>query len=140
MVKEHFDLYSGSNDNIYTIISIGDSDDEYVASKEAKQMISSLNQLNRNNNIVRLHRIKLKEGPTMNEMVKQIATLMKEVEVLLTEKGSMTVHYAQANEAVEATQSETYSNDQCFARTALLNGVISGVRHGHGHNQPQPSK
>ena len=92
-MKEHFDLYSGSNDNIYCIVSIGDSDDEYVASQEAKQMVSTLNRLNRSNNIVRLHRIKLKENPTINEMVNQITSLMKEVDVLLNERGSTSTQY-----------------------------------------------
>ena len=93
IVKSHFDLHSGSNDNIYCMVSIGDSDDEFVASQEAKQRIVTLNQLNRNNNVVRLHRIKLAEKPTINKMVNQNASLMKEVDVLLTEKGSMSIQY-----------------------------------------------
>ena len=75
-------------------MSIGDSDDEYVASQEAKQMVSTLNRLNRSNNIVRLHRIKLKENPTINEMVKQNTSLTKEADVLLSEKGSTSTQYA----------------------------------------------
>merc|ERR1719242_2295301 len=95
IVKEHFNLYSGSDNNIYSIISIGDSEDEYVASHEAKQMISTMNRLNRNNNIARLHRIKLKEEPTIAEMVNQVASLMKEADTLLDEPGSVTIRYLQ---------------------------------------------
>ena len=95
IVKEHFNLYSSSDNNIYCIISIGDSEDEFKASFEAKQMISTMNRLNRNNNVARLHRIKLKEEPTINEMVNQIASLMKEAEVLQKEKGSITIRYLQ---------------------------------------------
>ena len=95
IVKAHFNLYSSSDNNIYCIISIGDSEDEFKASFEAKQMISTMNRLNRNNNIARLHRIKLKEEPTINEMVNQIASLMKEAEVLQKEKGSITIRHLQ---------------------------------------------
>merc|ERR1719361_2932989 len=95
IVKEHFNLYSGSDNNIYSIISIGDSEDEYVASHEAKQMILTMNRLNRNNNIARLHRIKLKEEPTIAEMVNQVASLMKEADTLLDEPGSVTIRYLQ---------------------------------------------
>ena len=92
-MKDHFDLYSGSNDNIYCIVSIGDSDAEYTASQEAKQMVSTLNRLNRSNNIVRLHRIKLREQPSINEMVKQIKSLTKEADVMLNERGSTSTQY-----------------------------------------------
>merc|ERR1711920_200274 len=84
IVKDHFNLYSSSDHNIYTIISIGDSEDEYVASYEAKQMILTMNQLNRTQNNVRLHRVKLMEEPTVEEMLGQIALLMGETALLLT--------------------------------------------------------
>ncbi len=89
IVKKHFNLHSASNDNIYSIISIGDSEHEFKASLEAMQMILNHNQLNRNNNIVRLHRIKLQERPTINEMVNQTASLMKEADILAQEEGSI---------------------------------------------------
>ena len=92
-MKGHFDLHSGSNDNIYCIMAIGDSDDEFVVSQEAKQMIVTLNRLNHNNNLARLHRIKLAEKLTINKMATQNASLMKEVDVLLSEKGSMSIQY-----------------------------------------------
>jgi len=105
IVKEHFNLYSGSDNNIYCIISIGDSENEFMASYEAKQMIATMNRLNRNNNIARLHRIKLKEEPTMKEMVNQIASLMKEADTLHSEQGSITIRYLQERrgDKVEAT-------------------------------------
>ena len=146
VVKVHFDLYSGSNDNIYTIISIGDSDDEYTASHEAKQMITTMNRLNRNNNIVRCHRIKLKNQPTINEMVCQIASLMKEVEVLQNEKGSMTIHYenekynpqGNVGENAHENSTEKPGNSRCSKLTDSnsngVNRVIADVY------QPQPSK
>ena len=80
-------------------MSIGDSDAEYTASQEAKQMVATMNRLHRSNNLVRLHRIKLKEEPSINEMVNQIASLIKEADVLLTAKGSMSIEYAQKNVA-----------------------------------------
>ena len=94
-MKSHFDLKSPSNDNIYTIISIGDSNDEYTAAQEAKQMITTMNRLNRNNNIVRCHRIKLQDEPTIKVMMKQFASLMVDVEMLKTERGSMSIQYGQ---------------------------------------------
>ena len=94
IVKRHFDLYSSSNNNIYCIVSIGDSDDEFEASFEAKQMISTMNRLNRTNNIARLHRIKLKAEPTLKVMLNQIALLMEDSEVLKKEKGSIDIQYA----------------------------------------------
>ena len=87
-------MSSSSNDNIYTIISIGDSHDEYTAAEETKQMISTMNRLNRNNNIVRCHRIKLQDEPTIKVMMKQFASLMDDVEMLKTERGSMSIQYA----------------------------------------------
>jgi len=93
VVKHHFGLYSSRSNNIYCIISIGDSEDEFKASFEAKQMISTMNRLNRTNNIVRLHRIKLKPEPTVKVMLSQIALLMKESDVLKAGTGSITIQY-----------------------------------------------
>lgn len=113
VVKAHFDLYSGSNDNIYTIISIGDSDDEYTASHEAKQMITTMNRLNRNNNIVRCHRIKLKNQPTIKVMLKQIALLMVDAEMLKTERGSMSIQYGQEMDVKKADTKRSWKNPLC---------------------------
>merc|ERR1719361_593075 len=110
IVKEHFNLYSGSDNNIYCIISIGDSENEFTASYEAKQMINTMNRLNRNNNIARLHRVKLKEEPTIQEMVNQIESLMKEADVLQAEKGSVTIQYLQDTpDAVELSSESSGS-------------------------------
>lgn len=70
-------------------------------------MITTMNRLNRNNNIARLHRIKLKQEPTIDEMVKQIHSLMKEVDVLLTEKGSITIQYLQETDTVDGVETDT---------------------------------
>ena len=94
-MKKHFALNSSSNDNIYTIISIGDSHDEHTAAESAKQMIDTMNRLNRNNNIVRCHCIKLKDQPTIKMMMKQIELLMVDVEMLKTERGSISIQYAE---------------------------------------------
>jgi len=93
IVKNHFDLYSSSDDNIFCIVSIGDSDDEFKASLEGKQLINTMNRLNRTNNIARLHRIKLKAEPTLKVMMNQLALLRKESDVLRMETGSMTIQY-----------------------------------------------
>merc|ERR1719242_727256 len=111
IVKEHFNLYSGSDNNIYCIISIGDSENEFIASYEAKQMISTMNRLNRNNNIARLHRVKLKEEPTIQEMVNQIESLMKEADVLQAEKGSVTIQYVQEQDTPETVDAVELSSE-----------------------------
>ena len=95
IVRKHFDLNTSSNGNIYTIISIGDSNEEYSAAQEAEQMITTMNRLNRNNNIVRCHRIKLQDEPTIKVMMKQFASLMVDAEMLKTERGSMSIQYGQ---------------------------------------------
>ena len=82
IVKRHFNLFSSSDNNIYSTVSIGDSEDEFVASFETKRMLETQNKLNRNNNIVRLHRVKLKKHPRIEDILSQIAMLMVEAEPL----------------------------------------------------------
>jgi len=80
IIKRHFNLLSGTQDTIYSIVSIGDSEAEYVASSEASAMLKSYNLMNRSNNEVRLHRIKLAEAPSTKVMMEQFAMLMKEAD------------------------------------------------------------
>jgi len=82
IAKRHFNLFSSSDNNVYSLVSIGDSEDEFVASFETKRMLETQNQLNRNNNIVRLHRVKLKKDPRLEDLLSQIAMLMVEGEAL----------------------------------------------------------
>lgn len=80
IIKRHFNLLSGSQDTIYSIVSIGDSEAEYVASSEASAMLKAYNLMNRSNNEVQLRRIKLAESPSTKVMMKQFAMLMKEAD------------------------------------------------------------
>ena len=116
-MKSHFDLNSSSNDNIHPIISIGDSNDEYTAAEETKQMISTMNRLNGNNNVVRCHRIKLKDGPTIKVMLQQIGTLMNDVLTMLSKEQTISTQILWHSMmemkgqivAVSTTSGETYS-------------------------------
>ena len=80
IIKRHFNLLSGSQDTIYSIVSIGDSEAEFVASSEASAMLKTYNLMNRSNNEVRLHRMKLAEAPSAKVMMEQFAMLMEEVD------------------------------------------------------------
>ena len=91
IVKRHFNIFSSSDNNVYTMVSIGDSEDEFLASFETKCMIESQNKLNRNNNIVRLHRVKLKNRPRIEDILSQIAMLMVEAEALFNAEHSITI-------------------------------------------------
>ena len=124
IVKNHFDLNTSSNDNIYTIISIGDSHDEYTAAAETKQMISTMNRLNRNNNIVRCHRIKLEDQPTIKVMLKQIASLIDDVDVFKTEQGSMRIQYGQEHDAKQSDTKRNWESPLCCS-TAIPEPICS---------------
>ena len=91
IMRRHFNLYSGSDNNVYSIVSIGDSEAEFTASFEAKNMLEAQNKLNRNNNVVRLHRIKLRKQPKVQQMMEQIAMLIRESEALRDQQSSITV-------------------------------------------------
>jgi len=91
IAKRHFNLFSASDNNIYLIVSIGDSEDEFEASHELKRMLETQNRLNRNNNVVRLHRVKLKHRPRAEDILSQIAMLMVEAEALFHAKQPITI-------------------------------------------------
>jgi len=91
IVKRHFNLFSSSDNNVYSMVSIGDSEDEFVASFETKRMVETQNRLNRNNNIVRLHRVKLKKHPRLEDILSQIAMLTVEAEALFHAEEPITI-------------------------------------------------
>jgi len=93
IAKEHFNLFSSSDGNIYTMLSIGDSEEEFTASFEAKQLIATMNRLNRSNNVARLHRIKLVERPTIQQMIHQMQSLMDEAVTLRAARSSVSIQY-----------------------------------------------
>lgn len=93
IVKEHFNLKSARDDVIQSIVSIGDSETEFVASYEAKCLVDTRNRLNCTNNISRLHRIKLRARPTLNDMLEQFAFLKEHAVVIYEETGSSTIRY-----------------------------------------------
>jgi len=91
IAKRHFNLFSSSDNNVYSMVSIGDSEDEFVASFETKRMLETQNLLNRNNNVVRLHRVKLKKHPRIEDILSQIAMLTVEAEALLHAEEPITI-------------------------------------------------
>lgn len=102
VTNQHFDftqkpskpLKQRERKTVYTIISIGDSDSEFVASKQAKTML--LKQYgNQNGRIFRLHRIKLQKNPSIKQMMKQFKCLMDEAYLMKIERGSITICYPQ---------------------------------------------
>ena len=92
LVSQHFTPKRNMRDTDFCITSIGDSMCEYNASEEATKMLCSINQMNRSNNLVLLHRIKLKQNPTIHEMMKQNASMINKVDALKTAKEPVTIH------------------------------------------------
>jgi len=93
IVKEHFCLQSRREGVIYTIISIGDSEHEFVASHEAKCLLDSGNRMNRSNNISRLHRIKLRSRPNVAQMMEQMKYITEHAHKFANDTGSTTIRY-----------------------------------------------
>mmetsp|Transcript_62304 Transcript_62304/g.56180 ORF Transcript_62304/g.56180 Transcript_62304/m.56180 type:complete len:304 (+) Transcript_62304:116-1027(+) len=91
VTNQHFDFKD--KENIYTLISIGDSESEFVASTQAKTMLMKQNGKNGNGHIFRLHRIKLQRNPSIKQMMKQFKCLMDEAYLLKIERGSITICY-----------------------------------------------
>ena len=90
--------------NVYTMISIGDSESEFVASTQAKTMlikqygnnhqnVKQHGDQNQNRRIFRLHRIKLQKNPSIKQMMKQFKCLMDEAYLMKIERGSITICY-----------------------------------------------
>lgn len=85
---------NNNNDNIYEIVSIGDSENEYIASYEAKYKLNKYIKRRKSmNNIIRLHRVKLKKKPSITDMINQMNVLQKEAAIMNTECGSITIRY-----------------------------------------------
>eukprot|EP00485_Elphidium_margaritaceum_P011572 CAMPEP_0202686790 /NCGR_PEP_ID=MMETSP1385-20130828/2558_1 /ASSEMBLY_ACC=CAM_ASM_000861 /TAXON_ID=933848 /ORGANISM="Elphidium margaritaceum" /LENGTH=345 /DNA_ID=CAMNT_0049341447 /DNA_START=131 /DNA_END=1168 /DNA_ORIENTATION=- len=92
---EHFKQVSKVRDDlIFEIVSIGDSESEFVASFEAKYKLNKfMKRRKTRNNIIRLHRIKLKQEPSVDAMLKQFQSLIKEASDIHAEPGSVTIQY-----------------------------------------------
>lgn len=97
LVNQHFNPKRNRSDTDFCIISVGDSMCEYIASDEVKKMLCSINQMNRSNNEVLLHRIKLKQNPTIHEMLKQNESMINEVDTLKIAKKSITIQSTHHN-------------------------------------------
>ena len=96
IIIEHFKNIKceSCHDNIYEIVSIGDSENEYIASYEAKHKLNKyIKRRKSTNNIIRLHRVKLKEKPQINDMIEQMKLLNKEANIMNNECGSITIRY-----------------------------------------------
>ena len=86
-----FDI--SSPDRVYIIISIGDSDTEYIAAREAGYLLMEKNVFYKMNNIIRLHRVKLKQKPSISDIIKQLRYLMAEAKNMNEEKGWIDVEF-----------------------------------------------
>lgn len=104
VTNQHFDFKKDVNvndndpkkKNIYTMISIGDSESEFVASKHCKKVLMKQygnNGENGNGHIFRLHRVKLQKNPSIKQMMKQFKCLMDEAYLMKIERGSITICY-----------------------------------------------
>lgn len=93
VIKEHWKLQSSKDHQIYRIISIGDSQCEFEAAEEAKKMLLSRNLLNGTDNIVRLHRIKMRESPSINELIEMSESVVMEANVLDKCHDSVTIEF-----------------------------------------------
>eukprot|EP00484_Ammonia_sp_Unknown_P027251 CAMPEP_0197022114 /NCGR_PEP_ID=MMETSP1384-20130603/3002_1 /TAXON_ID=29189 /ORGANISM="Ammonia sp." /LENGTH=336 /DNA_ID=CAMNT_0042450085 /DNA_START=69 /DNA_END=1079 /DNA_ORIENTATION=- len=75
IASSHFTRKSPSSSSCaYTIVSIGDSDEEFTASLEAKCVLNRQVGRNPNSNVL-LHRIKLVSDPSVSELTKEIKYL-----------------------------------------------------------------
>jgi len=94
---EHFKNIKGScsgDDILFEIVSIGDSDNEFVASFEAKYKLNKFIKRRKSKNcIIRLHRIKLRKKPTVQEMINQCKLMIDEAAEMHSEPGSVTICY-----------------------------------------------
>jgi len=94
---KHFDLNKNNkndkNINKYSIISIGDSSDEFIASFETKEMMKTEFSISSN---ILLHRIQLKYKPALSGILNQF-DLLKNVAAMLNELSnkytSLTIRY-----------------------------------------------
>jgi len=92
IVRNHFNLRRATRTRegfLYLMISIGDSNDEFEAALEAKRMLVAKDRVNGNNNVVRLHRVKLMEKPAILQMVGQNLNLVKKAALLSTVEGEI---------------------------------------------------
>ena len=95
IAERSFDIKSSSNNirNTYILISIGDSDNEYIAAREARCLLKEQNKYYQQNNIIRLHRVKLKKKPSINDIIKQLRFLMIEASNMNQEQGSIDIQF-----------------------------------------------
>merc|ERR1740131_119340 len=81
LAKRRFNVNSHSNrDCQYVLLSIGDSEAEYVAAFETKRMIETKTRLNRSTDKIQLLRVKLRSCPNIDHMVLQNQHLLKVAE------------------------------------------------------------
>ena len=86
------DRLSSNDTTKYSILSIGDSMDEFNASLNAKNMLITTYKMNPNN--ILLHRIKLKYSPTMKEFKNEMKLILSLARILNEEISvSQTINY-----------------------------------------------
>merc|ERR1719495_1720336 len=73
LAERHFKIKARSSrkSNLYVLLSIGDSQSDHVAASETKRMLETENRLHRNEDIIRLIRIKLRDRPSIDHMIVQ---------------------------------------------------------------------
>eukprot|EP01084_Bolivina_argentea_P285407 489427_1 len=82
LVKKHYNKY-----NVNTVVSIGDSEHEYIASK------CVINRLNSNNNKILLHRIKLLKNPSLTQLIEQYELIKKITYLFQSETNEIDIDY-----------------------------------------------
>merc|ERR1719295_2026663 len=102
LAERHFKINarSGSRSNVYVLLSIGGSQSDHVAASETKRMLETENRLHRNEDIIRLIRIKLRERPSIDHMTAQnehlrdegIAKIKAKIQDTMKEMQSKTAH------------------------------------------------
>ena len=77
---------------------------QFVGSLIYSGMLLSRNLLNGTNNIVRLHRIKMRETPSINELIEMAQNVVMEADALDKCHESVTIEFLGRNQVVENSQ------------------------------------
>merc|ERR1719361_746077 len=95
LVKKHYAIYNilyrQQSNKHFSVVSIGDSENEYVASKVVINRLNASN--NSANNKILLHRVKLLENPSMAQLVEQYTLIKKIASFFLTERQEINIDY-----------------------------------------------
>lgn len=98
LVKKHYAMYNilyrHQSNKHFSVVSIGDSEHEYIASKV---VINRLNGANGSTSTrkkkILLHRVKLLENPSMAQLVEQYTLIKKVASFFMTEVQEIDIDY-----------------------------------------------